>query len=302
LQLLLDQDGDERASIRTSFLHYLEYAGFKAVQSGLSVLPLSAATYISALCWRLTAPKLFRHRRALSNLKSALPHLSDQEREKILAGVWDNLGRTSVEAFRLHEIADDKNSLTYNIGGSALAILTGEQPAIFVSLHAGNWEVPAIVAERFGKPLIGIYRAIDNPLIDAAVKKIRSRFYRGGIWPRGSHTIRRAVLGIRSGYSIAIMADLRDEQGDLVPFFGMPAKSTNFPSGLAFRYQLPIVAIRAIRLGDGRFRVDAEEIKLSSTGDAKVDIPANTARIQSHFEAWIRADPSSWMWGHRRWG
>jgi len=280
----------------------LEYAAFKAAQSALGVLPLSASTGVTALFWRLIAPKLYRHERGLNNLKLAMPELTDQEREKILYDVWDNLGRTSAEAFRLNEIADDDTSLTYNFSAPVLAILKSEQPAIFISLHSGNWEVPAIVAERFGKPLIGIYRIVNNPLIDAAVRKIRTRFYKGGIISRGSNTVRNVVSGIKAGYSLAVMADLRDAHGDYVPFFGMPAKSTTFPAMMAYRYKLPIVAIQAIRIGVGRFRVDAEEISLASTGISKVDIPENTKRIQGFLEVWVRASPSSWMWGHRRWG
>ena len=281
--------------------YFLTYIIFKTVGIGLRLLPIAQAANLSAFFWRLIAPKLYRHRRANDNLMVAMPELSEEERDIVLKGVWDNLGRTSAEVFRLNEIADDPNSLSYHFSASVVKILNSEQSAVFVSLHAGNWEIPALVAERFGKPLIGLYKRVENPLINAYVLHLRARFYRGGLLSRDPETVRRILSGVKQGYSVAIMADLRDTRGDFVPFFGIPSRSTTFPATLARLHDLPIVAIRAIRTSPGRFRVDAEEIPVVVTANRKFDIRENTKRIQAQLEKWVRDDPASWMWGNRRW-
>jgi KDO2-lipid IV(A) lauroyltransferase len=230
-----------------------------------------------------------------------MPELTDDDRSAILNRMWDNLGRTSAEAMRLHEIADNPAALSLNFSNEALQVMQAQTPSIFVSLHSGNWEVTAIAAERFNMPLIGVYKKVLNPLIDTAVTRLRSRFYKGGLVSRAPDTVRQITRAIKAGYSVAIMADLRDSHGDFVPFFGIPSRSTSFPALLARLHALPIIAIRAVRTAPGQFRIDAERLTLAETNDRKADIVENTARIQALLERWIREDPALWMWGHRRW-
>ena len=284
-----------------SLAHRLEYVGFSILRGGFGLLPLSVATSVSAFFWRLIAPKLRRHKRALANLTAAMPELSPLQREHILNAMWDNLGRTSVEAMRLKEIADNQSAISLRFSRSATEIMESPTPAIFVSLHLGNWEVTAIAAEKFNKLLIGVYKKVINPLVDADVTRLRSRFYKGGLVSRAPDTVKRIMRAIKQGYSVAIMADLRDSHGEFVPFFGIPSRSTQFPALLARLHDLPIIAIRAIRTSPGQFRIDAERLELAHSPDRKADIVENTARIQAQLEQWIREDPSLWMWGHRRW-
>jgi KDO2-lipid IV(A) lauroyltransferase len=230
-----------------------------------------------------------------------MPELSASEREALLDRMWDNLGRTAVEALALHKIADDPQSVTFNFAGDVIDIMNSYQPAIFVGLHAGNWEVPALAAERFRKPLMGIYQKVINPLVDHDVRELRGRFYKGGLHAKGRETVTRIRRGISKGYSVAIMSDLRDAHGEFVPFFGINARSTVFPALLARLHDIPIIAIRAVRIGVRRFRIDALKIELISGSDRDEVIRQNTASIQRQFEDWTREDPSLWMWGHNRW-
>ena len=293
---------DKGGTPRPSLAHRLEYTAFSSIRWIFGRLTVPQAASLSAFFWRLVAPHLRRHRRAETNLKAALPNLSESERKQLLTRMWDNLGRTSAEALRLDEIADDPNSLTLNFSPEALAIMPSATPAIFVSLHYGNWEVTALAAERFNKPLLGIYKRVVNPLVDRDVTRIRSRFYKGGFVSKGPDAVRKITRAIKDGYSVAVMADLRESNGDLVPFFGIPSPSTTFPAMMARLHGLPIVAIRAVRTSPGKFRIDTETLKLAISENRRADILENTARIQTQLEKWIREDPALWMWGHRRWG
>jgi Kdo2-lipid IVA lauroyltransferase/acyltransferase len=288
--------------IKVSAAHRLEYAAFLSVRWMLGRLSLPQSSAVSAFFWRIIAPQVRRHKRAERNLALALPELSSRERDVILNRMWDNLGRTAAEALRLNEIADNPDSIELDFSSEALAIMRSEPPAIFVSLHYGNWEVTALAAERFNKPLLGIYKKIRNPLVDRDVTKSRARFYKAGFVSKHPDAIRTITRAIKSGNSIAVMADLRESDGDLVPFFGIQSPSTTFPAMMARLYDLPMVAIRATRTSPGRFLIEAETIPLAQTADRKADILENTARIQSHLERWIKDDPALWMWGHRRWG
>jgi KDO2-lipid IV(A) lauroyltransferase len=290
------------APLKPSLWHWFEYSAFCLIRWAFGRLSLPRAASLSAFFWRRVAPHLNRHARAERHLKFALPELTNIQRQDLLTRMWDNLGRTSAEALRLDEIANDPNSLTLNFSSEALALMHSAAPAIFVSLHYGNWEVTALAAERFNKPLLGIYKRVVNPLVDQDVTKLRSRFYKGGFVSKGPDAVRSVIRAIKAGYSVAVMADLRESHGDLVPFFGIPSPSTSFPAMMARLHNLPIVAIRAVRTSPKHFRIDAEKLELATSDHKKTDILENTARIQAHLERWIREDPALWMWGHRRWG
>lgn len=286
---------------RISLRYYIEHILFRLALWLATNLPARIIDGLSAALWRFIAPRLRRHRRALKNLEAAMPELTPAERSALLDRMWDNLGRTSVEALALHQIADDPNAASFNFSADVLQIMNSEQPAIFIGLHAGNWEVPAIAAEKFNKPLMGVYQKIINPLVDNDILELRQRFYKGGLYGKGRETVSRIRRGIEAGFSLAIMSDLRDAHGQFVDFFGLKARSTVFPALLARLHNIPIIAIRAVRLKNRRFRVDALRIELASYIEREETICENTKRIQKQLEAWIREDPALWMWGHNRW-
>ena len=91
-------------SFPTELRHRLEYAGFRLFQAAISTRPLEAASRELGAAWRLIAPRLHRHKRALDNLALAFPDMPLNERERIAADMWENLGRTFAEGFFLKQI------------------------------------------------------------------------------------------------------------------------------------------------------------------------------------------------------
>src|SRR5690349_16997185 len=55
---------------------------------------------------RKVGPLLREHRIGRANLRAAFPEKSDEEIERILTGVWDNLGRVGAEFAHLDHIWD----------------------------------------------------------------------------------------------------------------------------------------------------------------------------------------------------
>src|SRR4051812_15496695 len=80
-------------------------AGFDAVVGGIAVALLKALRAVSrqrmanmlGAMLRGIGPWLPEHRVGRANLVAAFPDKSPQEIEKILRGVWDNLGRFTAE-------------------------------------------------------------------------------------------------------------------------------------------------------------------------------------------------------------
>jgi KDO2-lipid IV(A) lauroyltransferase len=59
---------------------------------------------------------------------------------------------------------------------------------------------------------------------------------------------------------------------------------------------------RAIRLPDGRFRLDlTEEIPMPRDAEGQIDVDAATQAMNTVIEGWVREHPGQWLWMHRRW-
>ena len=69
-------------------------------------IPLQVASWLSGNLWRLIAPRLRRQKRALANLELAFPEKSLGERKAIAAAMWENLGRTFAESFRIKTLTE----------------------------------------------------------------------------------------------------------------------------------------------------------------------------------------------------
>jgi KDO2-lipid IV(A) lauroyltransferase len=277
----------------------LEYAGFRIMQAVARSYPLEAASRHSGALWRLIAPRLYRHERALKNLALAFPGMKLEEREKLAADMWENLGRTFGESFHLERIVEE-GRIRFEPEERFDEIARGG-PFIVCGLHLGNWEIIAQAGKRMGAPLTGVYQRLSNPYVDAETHKLRAFLYEGGLLPKAPVTARALLRAAHQGGYPAFLADLRDDRGAKVPFFGHPARSNTFPALLARTTGLPLYAGAAFREPGVRFVIKIEKVPVPHTSDRAADAIAATAALQRQFEAFIREAPEQWMWAHRKW-
>lgn len=288
-------------SFSKNLRHRIEYAGFVIIRATIRALPLEFASWSSGLAWRLIAPHLHRQERALRNLAIAYPEMSLAERKRVAAEMWENLGRTFAETFQMERIIKE-GRIKFEPGERFDEIGRGG-PFVICSLHLGNWEIVAYTGRRMGVPLTGVYQRLTNPYVDAATLKMRSEvpLYEGGLLPKNPVSARQFLRTAREGGYSAFLADLRDDRGAAVPFFGVPAQSNVFPALLARTTGLPLYAAVAYRRPNVRFCVRVEPVPVPRTNDREADAIAGTANLQAQFETFIREAPEQWMWGHRRW-
>jgi Kdo2-lipid IVA lauroyltransferase/acyltransferase len=282
-----------------SLRHRLEDLGLGLAVTCLALLPLEAASWISGQTWKALGPRLGseRHKRAVENLAIAFPEKSDAERAVLAAAMWENLGRTFAETFRLAEIAASGRVDVENPAG-----FEQEHAArVVCAAHQGNWEI-AVLGVPAEARLAGVYQRIKNPLVDARVRKMREFLYPGGLYPKTPAALRHLIRYAREGGTIALLADQRDFRGPRVTFFGKPAPSTPFPAMVARTLGLKLYAGQIIRRPRVRFTINLAEIPVPQTEDRDADILAATAALQAEFERTIRLIPEQWMWSHRRWG
>lgn len=176
------------------------------------------------------------------------------------------------------------------------------QPAIFITGHCGNWELLGYSLAVIGYPLHALARPLDNPLLNRWVMGIREERGMRIVTKWGATPVLQEILS--SGGWVAFIADQNaGDQGLFVPFFGRLASSYKSIGLLAMRYNIPIVAGVARRLG-GRFQYELSCADFITPDDwANHDDPLFyiTARFNHAMEQMIRAAPEQYLWVHRRW-
>jgi Kdo2-lipid IVA lauroyltransferase/acyltransferase len=278
----------------------LEFAALWLGAALARATPVQAATWLSGKLWRFVAPHLIRQKRALANLEFAYPEKSPRERQAIAAAMWENLGRTFAESFYIKALTESDRIVFEPAEGFDEAA-RGAKPFIVCGLHLGNWEILAHGGQRLGVSLIGVYQRMSNPHVEALIRRIREPLYKAGLTPKTPMAARALLRAIKQGASPCFLADLRDDNGPSVPFFGRPARSTVFPALLARRTGVPLYAGAAFRRPGSRFSIRIAPISVPRTADSAADALSATQALQRQYEAFIREAPEQWMWAHRKW-
>jgi Kdo2-lipid IVA lauroyltransferase/acyltransferase len=287
---------------RVRLANRLEAWGATLLFGIFGLLPIDWASAVGGAVARRAGPYLGISKRARINLSRAFPQLSDDDIERIVIGMWENLGRVAAEYPHLCEIrifAPGGRVETHGIENIDRSVAAGRRMIIF-SGHVANWEICALAAAQSGIAVTQIYRAPNNPLIDRLI--VRFRGDRGEYIPKGASAARRAFAGLYRGEHLTMLADQKLNEGIAVPFFGRPAMTTTALALLALRFDCDVLPARVERLCGARFRLTVfPPLPLPRTGNRNADVAALTAVATEVLESWIRDRPQEWLWLHRRW-
>jgi KDO2-lipid IV(A) lauroyltransferase len=285
-----------------SWAHRLEARGAALFFAIFGRLPLDTASALGGALARWIGPRLRISHRARRNLRAALPELSPAQIERIVRGMWDNLGRVAAEYPHLRHIR------VFEAGGRVetcglehldRALVAGRRVVIFGG-HLANWEIAALAAGQYGLDIAQIYRAANNPLVDRMVARLRGG--RGELIPKGAVASRRAVAALRRGGHVSLLADQKLNDGIAVPFFGRPAMTAPALALLALRFDCAVLPARVERLQGAHFRLTLyPPLDLPRTGDRDADVAALMRSVNETLEGWIRERPEQWFWVHSRW-
>ena len=281
----------------------LQAALFDAASAILRIIPLDSCSNLGAWLFRTLGPLTGAHRVAERNLRLVFPEDSDTEINQKLAAQWAELGRSTLEWLMIDRIVADPSRLEIVGGDRLAAIADGGGPVVFVSGHFSNFELMPAAIVKAGIPCQVTYRAMNNPYVDARVRKNRFRYGVRLFAPKGLDGARDLLRGLARGESVALMNDQKFNGGIAAPFFGKIAHTAPGPATFALRFGIPIQPMSVQRIGDSaRFKIIVHDpIHLEDTGERNADIEAGVRRINAFMEARIRAHPTDWFWVHRRW-
>jgi lauroyl/myristoyl acyltransferase len=202
----------------------------------------------------------------------------------LLDRIWS--GRARYVEFSLHPEAE--------------AAIRRKEPIVFATAHVGAWQLTNLIGREHDLSIAVLYAPDSNPWMNRFFLARRQHF--GGPLVPSAGGARDMIRELAAGRSVGAAFDTRIDEGEMVPFFGVPCLTNTLPAMLALR-GYPLIPIRAVRLPGPRYRIEV----MAPLAPADPDLPRKeqvldlTTRLNGVFEDWIREDPGQWLCMKRRW-
>jgi len=274
--------------------YFFEWVLLKIVFFFFGLLNLDRASDIGGRIGRFLGPKLGLSRIAKKNLSTAMPDLNEEEREKILDGMWENLGRLMGEYPHMEQIGKERVEIH---GQEVLERLKASKSgSIIFGAHLANWEMTSYGLQELGP--CPVVRIPNNPWLRKMIEKRRG----AEVIPKSAAGTRQLVRNLKEGKHVGILIDQKYNEGLPVEFLGIQAMTSPAFVQLARKFSCPLVPTRFERLNGPNFRITFyEPLPLNDSNGNPLTDEACIRNAHAYLEAWIRERPKQWIWIHRRW-
>jgi KDO2-lipid IV(A) lauroyltransferase len=295
------------AKPRSPTVDFAIYLALKAMACALLMMPLAWSlgfVRVSALLVYLLDR---RHRQvAFDNLKLAFPdQYSARQLARLVRDVYEHFAVLLLEMLLiprklrtncLPHFLDVPESPNY------LRAMTSGKPIVLVTAHYGNWEAAAHILNLCGFHGHLVGRPIDNPFVDAEVRRFRERAGHRLLSKEGDVRAMRDVLK-KNGLLVTLADQDAGPRGLFVDFFGRPASTHKAIASLAHKNRAVIV-VGGARNAGGVLQYQLwlpDVIWPEEYADHPDAVTVLTQRITWAIERAIRQDPRQYLWLHRRW-
>ena len=269
----------------------------------ISKVPFAALYFVSHIFYLLNRFVIrYRYDVVRSNLGNAFPERSEIEIGALTEQTFRNLADLFVESIKGIGISRDELERRMTITASTRVRELAEKgtPLIFLTAHYCNWEWLLLYScMHLPHPLMVAYQPFHDQQFDEFMLKARTRF--GGTAVPSTELIRQILLNRKSLKTLALLADQSPSRNERKYWTTFLNQETAFIDGtdiLAWLTKMPVVFVNTRRRKRGHYDVSLEMIAEPPYEKNSHTIVERYAR---ELEAMIQADPSSWLWTHRRW-
>ena len=260
------------------------------------LLPQGARLGLGRFLGRAVGKRLHKRRAVMqANLTRAFPSHDDVWRHMILNEHFERLGEDALESIWGWYGDTDRPPRHTVIGAEHVeAARSHGQGVILNAGHFTQGEISVYLAARLW-PVHAVYRPNNNPIIDELINIGRRKHVASMI---DRENTRGMLRTLRQGGIVWTAADqsYHGKQSAFIPFFGTRC-ATNIAVPVLARMGNAIVLPYFVRRTGRHYEVI---IQPPLTGVPSGDDAADTARLVTQLEEEIRHEPSSYLWGHRR--
>ncbi|MCB2009727.1 MAG: hypothetical protein KDF64_03835 [Geminicoccaceae bacterium] len=284
-------------------LRHAEKAIIGVLWAAARMVTVERASDLGAAFGGWIGPRLRKNKHVLRNLEIVFPERDPDWIAATAMSTWRQIGRTLAEYPHIDELCrlDDKKRVELTFEGPPEEIRDTPLGLVFLAMHQANWNLPAMAGALGGFPLDVIYAEQKDPGLEAMIAGHRNRMPSGFIHVH--HVPRKMIDALRKGRGVGLFIDHRNDDGDLIPFFGHDALTTTIPARIACKLGTGVVPTRIERLDGVRFRLTLArpihaDPAIANDRDSARDV---TERVHRHFERWVREKPEDWCCIKRRW-
>jgi KDO2-lipid IV(A) lauroyltransferase len=281
--------------------HLLEYYVLLVLIKLISLLGIERAATICANIAQIVGPLLSVSLIAKRNLQNVFGH--DKDYSHIISKLWENFGRFIGEFPYISLMSEQEAQERVKFEGveNLAEFQKMQQPFLLFTGHFANWDI-ALKRINLLYPKFGVvYRKSNNPYIDKIINKTRGNSNINLI-PKGPYGAKSLIKSLKSGHSIVMLVDQKMNDGIEVPFFGLPAMTSQAIAKFAIQFSYPIVPCQIIRTCGSNFKIIIHPaLQFEKTNNASKDCYNIMLKINQLLEGWILEHPEQWLWFHNRW-
>lgn len=165
---------------------------------------------------------------------------------------------------------------------------------VFVTMHFGIWDMGAAALAVADYPITTIADSVGNERVNELV--IGSRSHLGMTIVEVGRAGPGLLRALKRNDVIAALADIPDEDGVEVTFFGGTIRVPDGIARIALRAGSSVVAATLWRKSAWRDDIGADVVPVpfEASGDTEADAQALTQAIFTRLEDLVRRDPSQW--------
>jgi KDO2-lipid IV(A) lauroyltransferase len=246
------------------------------------------------------------HKRAMANLERSFPHLTEAQRHRLARRSVQHMFMLGVDMLHTTRLVRVDTWRKYveigNFHETLELLMNNEKGLIMLTGHYGNWEILGYVLATLGFESTAVARPLDNPYISDWVLGVRKRQGQKIVGKKGATAEITNLLA--SGGVVGFVADQNaGSKGIFVDFFGRKASTYKSIGLLAMQYDVPVIVGYARRLhGRFHFQLATQDIIFPRDWKQQADpLLYITQRYTRAIEDFVSADPTQYLWIHRRW-
>lgn len=270
--------------------------------------PLTHAANLAGDAWyRLAPDRAAQARRNLRRVCEALHVVgrgspaaraaADDPRalERLVRSAFRHAARYYLEVARTPALrpGDLDRRLTVETPETVTEAFSGGRPVIFVGLHFGSLELPALFLAARAGGAVAPMETVDDADLQHWFVRTRGA---AGVRIVGLGEARRELLSaLRDGTSVGLVGD-RDLTGGGLPvtLFGAPAKLPIGPAMLAVETGARLYVVGVRRTGIGRYLGRLEPVAVPAAGSRRDRVTATMAGLAIAFERVVADAPDQW--------
>lgn len=298
---------------KNSFLYRSkDYVAFKFVEFLFFIskyIPIYITNIFCAVLAVLFCPFIPATRTAFSNIKMIKPELKIGEVFNLIFKIWYNLGLFAGEFSYVYNMKnEDFNERIYCVEESKKLLEQIEKSgkgAILFSAHFSNWEMGLRYLTKFNFKLNVVFRKSNNEKIENIyINGLREKFGINMI-AKGDVAAIKILRALKNKEVVIILADQRDDKGELIDFMGKDCYTNVSTAALALRAGVDIYGIRVIRKDmKAKFELKCDKfinIDNYDSDNIKENVVNITKNINDTIALWVKEHPEQWFWVHKRW-